>query len=145
MQLTDFYFEKHSQNIVRIRYDEIILNPVKVINEIGEVINCVVGKERAETIADQHSRENVKKIIKSLEDVAISDSGDFQDSRQSSEFEAVKNLDGGFRIIDKKTRFQTNHITSKKEGEWREFLSEEQKEILMNTSSAWLNRYNFPL
>ncbi len=144
MQLTDYYFEKH-HNIVRIRYDDIITKPDGVIIEIGDFINCSVSKDSAEAIADQYSRENVKKIINTLENVTINETGKIQGSEELEDFETVNNIDGSYRVIDKKTRFQTNHITSKKEGEWRDVLSEEQKEVLMKVASDWLNKYNFPL
>ena len=145
MQLTDYYFEKHAHNIIRIRYDDIITTPDKVIMKIGDFMDRSVPQNTAETIADQFSRDNVKKIIKSLEKLSENQTGKSQDSEELKDYETANNIDGSFRIIDKKTRFQSNHITSKKEGEWRDVLSEEQKEEVMKVASDWLNKYGFPL
>ena len=128
MQLTDYYFEKHTHNIIRIRYDDIISNPEVVINKIGDFMDFSVTQETVEAIANQFSRENVKKIINTLEDVTVNETGKIQDTGEYKDYEAVNNSDGSFRVIDKNTRFQTNHITSKKEGEWRDVLSEKEKE-----------------
>jgi len=145
MQLTDYYFEKHAHNIIRIRYDDIISTPVIVINKIGDFMDRLVPQKTAESIADQFSRENVKKIINTLENVAINETEKIQGSAELKDFEIVSNSDGSYRVIDKKTRFQTNHITSKKEGEWRDVLSEEKKEEVMRLASDWLKKYDFSL
>ena len=68
-----------------------------------------------------------------------------QDPEKLKDYETVNNIDGSFRIIDKKTRFQSNHITSRKEGEWCDVLLEEQKEEEMKVASDWLNKYGLSL
>lgn len=143
METTDYYFENHNNNITRLRYDDIISTPTKVVTEIGDFINCSVSKEKAQVIANQYSKENVKEIINNFEKIAITPKSNINDLKKH--FEVSRNIYGNLRLIDKKTRFQTNHITSKKEGEWRDIFSDEQKKEVMRLTRSWLLKYDFPI
>jgi len=55
----------------------------------------------------------------------------------------IRNLDGSVRGYDYKTGFQSGHITSREEGEWRDALSAEQKQQVNQLTTAWLKRYGY--
>lgn len=57
---------------------------------------------------------------------------------QGSGFDAVKNMDGTYRTYDKATGFQSNHITSSNDGEWRTCFDRGQADQLGSLSKAWL-------
>jgi hypothetical protein len=54
-------------------------------------------------------------------------------------------MDGSVRVLDRATGFQTGHVSFRKDGQWRQELSEDQKQHLMNETADWLEKYGFKL
>ncbi len=142
MLLTDFYFEQHTNNIIRIRYDRIISDPERVIGEVAQFLDLYLPIEDVSKIAQQFSKTNIKKFIGLLNSIKP-DTYTLHPELQE-DFELVPNLDGSFRIYHKKTAYQSNHITGKGDN-WRKELTAEQKERLMELTSNWLTKYHFVL
>ena len=94
MKLVDTYLESRASNVLGIRYDEIVNQPLDTIQKIDHFIGTGVCVEVMEEISPG---------------------------------------------------FQRGHITSNKDGQWREVLTEEQQRILMRETSDWLKKYGFPL
>jgi hypothetical protein len=142
MSLADFYFEQHPNNILRLRYERIVHEPVEVIEEINQFLDLHVTSDDIHKISERFSKENIKKLIDSFNSMG-SDTPALRPELQK-DFELIPNLDGSFRIYDKKTAFQSNHITESG-ARWRTELTEEQKNRLMKLSSKWLTKYHFAL
>lgn len=140
MRLADAYSANREDSILKIRYDEIVHQPLDTIRKIDTFIGTDVGDESIEEINERFSRENVERRIGGINSVSVE-----YCQEDPSAFETVANADGTVRVREKSTGFQTNHITSKKDGQWRDVLTEEQQRILMRETSAWLERYGFPL
>ncbi|MFZ5908181.1 MAG: sulfotransferase domain-containing protein [Nitrospirota bacterium] len=143
MSVVDYYFLEHRENILRIRYDRILSKPVEVIREILTFLDLSVSPRDISLIAEQFSRDRIAKFIESLNAVRVTGNGAIADPGLRGGFETVGNFDGSFRVYDKKSAFQSRHIT--KSGErWREFLTGEQQAQVMAITSDWLVKYGFP-
>jgi hypothetical protein len=144
MSKTDYYFEKHTKNIIRIRYDDIVSDPMAVIKAICEFLNLNVSTDDMQRTLRNHSKERVKALVESLRLIDVTGPGHIADANKREKYETVRNLDGSFRVYDRTTGFQTNHITEAGK-EWRIILTEEQKKELMNLTEGWLVKYGFHL
>jgi len=140
MKLTDFYFEISAKNFLIVRYDDIISKSPATIEKIARFIGADVSKEQINQIHEKFCRKSMERKIQDLNKISAQ-----QLNRNSEVFNTVMNKDGSVRVFDKATGFQTNHITSKKEGQWRTELTEEQKRILMQRTIPWLQKYGFEL
>lgn len=145
MKVTDFYFQRHHKDILRIRFDDITHAPGKTINQIAEFLQHTLTAEACQEIANRYSREKVNKVLARIGGVKVTALGELEEHGLNENYTVVGNFDGTHRVVDKKTRFQANHITSSKPEEWREALSSEQREQVMKLAREWLLRYGFPL
>jgi len=144
MSTVDYYFEVHKTNIIRIKYDRIVSDPAGVIQDINAFLEFHVSPGDIRLIAEQLSRERVKKFIESLNTVKIAGNGMITDPALREDFETVGNLDGSFRVYDKKSAFQSHHITNSGE-RWRALLTGEQQDQVMAMAKEWLVKYGFSL
>ena len=143
---TDYYsdFAQHHGNIIRINYNNMVADPVRAIGSINDFLELGVGKDQWSEIADRFSRHRVQELVKNLDQVSVSSSGEIEGDA-SENCTSVVNRHGGYRVLDKETLFQTNHISSKAEGEWREVFTPEQQERLLEITSDWLKKYGFEI
>ncbi len=139
MKLADTYLESRAPNVLGIRYDEIVNQPLDTIQKIDHFIGTGVCIEVMEEINRRFCKENIRQRLERLDNMPV------EQYRQDDEVEVVQNVLGNFQIYDKSTGFQKGHITSNKDGQWREVLTEEQQRILMRETSDWLKKYGFPL
>ena len=145
MGLTDHYLQSRHPHVLPIRYDRITSHPQETIREIMDFLSLQVGRAEIESIALEYSREEVARRLKKLESVQLDANGRVKGEGRPGEYSAVQNLDGSFRVYDYATGFQTNHISSGKDGDWREVLTGEQQAELLAATSEWLTRYGFGL
>ena len=123
-----------------IRYDQIVNEPIQTIQKIDSFIGTGASFETIEEINEQFSRKKVEQKVDGLKDISSS-----KILANAATLGAVSNEDGSYRTFDKSTGFQAGHITSKRDGQWREVLSEEQKQRLMRETASWLEKYGFEL
>ena len=142
MALTDYYFERDSDHIMRLRYDRIGHEPEKVIEEIRGFLDLHVPVEEIVEIAERYSKNNIEKLIHSFD--SIETQSHTLHPEVQPDFELIPNSDGTFRLYHKKTAYQSNHITESGD-KWRTELTEEQKKRLMQLASRWLTKYHFVL
>lgn len=142
MQTTDYYINTFTDNLISIRFDDIKAEPAIIINSICEFLDLDVSEKIKLDIENKFSKAAVKKHIDKLSDIKVKQ-GVVRGAKYQKNYAAVGNFDGTYRVFDKQTSFQSNHITSKKDGEWKEFFTEEQKEQINTISTAWLLRYGF--
>ncbi len=145
MSMVDFYHTHQNKDILLIRYDEIKSTPIKLLKRISNFLNVTVPQNTISTINTRFSLKQVKNMLNTLQEIPVAKNGSFSDTHRQQDFEVLSNVDGSFRILDKATGFQSNHITSKNDNEWRTFFTRRQKEILMEKTSDWLIKYNFSL
>ncbi|HIJ53672.1 MAG TPA: FkbM family methyltransferase [Planctomycetes bacterium] len=140
MVLTDTYFENQSPNILKIRYDEIVNEPMDTIQKIDRFIGTGASFETIEKINEEFSRKKMKEKVDGLKDISPE-----QVRVNAAAFDTVENAGGIVRVLDRATGFQTGHVSFRKDGQWREDLTEEQKQHLMRETADWLQRHGFKL
>jgi len=140
MVLTDTYFENQSPNIIKIRYDEIVNEPMDTIQKIDRFIGASASFETIEKINEEFSRKKMKEKVDGLKDISPE-----QVHVNAAAFDTVENAGSIVRVLDRATGFQTGHVSFRKDGEWREALTAEQKQHLMNETTDWLQKYGFEL
>jgi hypothetical protein len=145
MQVTDFYHTNHSHGVLRLRYEKMTTNSVKAIRAISSFLECPIPENAIRSIAEQFSRDKVAKFIEGLSQLPVDAHGRISEESGASQYATIPNVDGSFRAIDRNTLFQTGHITSKHEGEWRQALNEDQRKALMDHTAAWLTKYGYKL
>jgi len=145
MLCTDYYFDKHLHDILHICYSDIKGRPEAVLLDICNFLELSIEPDAITSLNDALSYEKIKSLTGSLDTVPVNEQGTLLDHDDHLQFETVKNLDGSFRVFDRQTGFQSNHITSKHEEEWKTVLSEAQKEALNQLTEKWLTRYGFPV
>jgi hypothetical protein len=144
LMLTDYYFEKHTSNIIRLSYNRIIDEPIKVIEQISSFLDVSITSKDSQHILQQFSKENIKKFIESFNSIKITQSGEIEDLELRKEFETVLNNDGSYRLYHKKTGYQSNHITNQAE-QWKEAITAEQQKHLSKAAHPWLIKYGFKI
>lgn len=144
MNMTDYYFDKHKDNL-RIKFNHIASEPVRVLDEINSYLGLTVGHAEMAEIADRFSKKKVKQLINGLNSVPVNEQGSIGNKDKSGSYSTVRNPDGSYRVYDNRTGFQTDHITSDKSGGWREYFTPEQQEELNDFVSDWLVKYGFPV
>jgi len=145
MQLTDHYLQPQDPNVLPIRYDMMINQPQQTIGTLAEFLSMPVEPAETENITQNLSRDSVARQLEKLKTGNQDIKGAMTDPITSGTLSSTPNVDGSFRLHDSSTGFQTNHISSGKDGEWREAFSNEEQEKLMAVATDWLQRYNFTL
>ncbi len=140
MRLTDMYSDGKSDNILQICYERIVTEPMEVIRRIDRFIGTEASEQRMEEIQEQFSKEKIKRKIDDMKGISTE-----QILANASVMDGIRNADGSYRVFDRNTGFQSNHITSQRDGQWREALTEQQQQYLAESTAEWLTRYGFEL
>ncbi|MHC4131137.1 MAG: O-linked N-acetylglucosamine transferase family protein [Planctomycetota bacterium] len=137
---TNVYFDSKAENILKIRYNEVVDEPLNAIQKINSFIGTGVSFEQIENINEQFSRKKVKEKVDALTNTSVE-----QVEVNSAVLDSTPNMDGTRRIFDKNTGFQAGHITSQKSGSWRQALTETQQQQLLKETSDWLKKHGFDI
>lgn len=143
MDTTDYYQQSFKDNVLNIRFEQVIGQPADTIKTIAGFLDLDCSDRQIEEIEDRFSRESVKKKIDQFSRLKVDAKGAVKGAKHKAKYDAVQNKDGSFRIFDKSTSFQSNHITSKGEGEWRSVFTEEQTTRINALTADWLARYGY--
>ena len=145
MENTDHYLQQKKRNILPLRYESIVHTPQDAVKSIAQFLQLNPGDSAYKQIASDLSKNKVKQYLDELDQVKVEDTGQFASGNESAQFTSLQRLDGSYRIYDYSTGFQSNHITSGKDGEWKEYLDAAQKKKLLELTSQWLQKYRFPI
>jgi len=114
---------------------------LNVIRRIDHFIGTQASFEQIMHINEQFSKKNVKKRIEQFEAIPAE-----QIKANTAAFELIKKPgDNCYRVFDKATGFQTGHISSNKDGQWRQVFTKDQQQRLMAETADWLEKYGFSL
>lgn len=128
LEQIDHYRDSHAQDIIFISYEQSVAKPIEIVEAIAKFLELTPSREQIVDICEQFSRENVKKLIQEIHERA----------------ENVQKV-GNIRLMDQNTGFQTNHISSQNDDEWRDVFSLEQIKALNTTFRPWLEKYGYLL
>lgn len=145
MALTDHYLREPHSQVLPVRYDTIISYPKEPIKAMAEFMGLSLPDSTVVEIASSLSKEEVSRHLRLIESLQLDEEGRLLDETKAAQFSATRNFDGSFRAHDHRTGFQTNHISSNKDGGWREVLTEAEQDELIAATREWLARYDFRL
>lgn len=143
MELTDHYLQPRDPHVLPIRYDAILDQPQQTISTLAGFLSLRVSPQEIAHIAESLSRETVARKISQLDTEKQGSESSGTNNRPQGKISSAPNLDGSFRLHDSSTGFQTGHISSGEDGEWRNILSSAEQEKLLEISIDWLQRYDF--
>ncbi len=144
MDTTDYYVNSFDNNLLVIPFEKIMKKSPDAINNICNFLELSVPENEKLNIMQKFSRTKVKKNLNKLANVKIID-GVLERENDSDRYETVENFDGTYRVFDKHTSFQSNHITSKRDGEWKECFTKDQLSKLNILTEKWLLRYKYKI
>lgn len=140
IRLADHYESFPEDRCVLVRYVEIVNDPEKVIARLARRIGVDIKAATGADIAARFSKDRVK---------ALTDDKDRQLRRSletGEQVQGTRRLERGNGIVasfDLETGFQSNHVSSYQEGDWRHMLSEDQIEALNQDFGSWLIRHGY--
>jgi hypothetical protein len=147
MRITDHYLGAASLSVLPVDYDDLVLEPAAVVARVADFIAVGVDDKGIDGIVSRLSRDRVATRLEELAAVdadQIARPGVAPDA-DNARYASIRNLDGSARVYDYETGFQSNHITSNRDAEWREVLDADQQRILNEVLGDWLLRYGYEL
>lgn len=143
MFITDHYLTKFKNNLLCIRYEDLTDNPQLVLENIAAFLQVDLSKGEKNEILRRFSKANIQKQLNSMKKIKLDAQGQIESDEKKSKFETVKNLDGTYRVYDKTTAFQSDHITSTKAGEWKTHFGKDQVERINGITRDWLLKHGY--
>jgi len=145
MNSTDYYLSAFSNQLLSVRFEDVLNDPGNVLRNVSTFLKIKLSDRDRLQILERFDKSNIKNKLRDLPKVMLDSNSQITDEDQRALFQAVKNNDGTFRTLDKATGFQSNHITSTTDGEWRTSFSSEQNEKLLGLSREWLLKYGYEI
>lgn len=140
MRLADHYLAFPEAQRMILRYEELTASPAETVARIAARMGIDIDDSAADEIAATFSKEKVKALTESKD-------RQYQRTSEGAQLPAGEILlrrgDGTPATIDRKTGFQSNHVSDYQDGTWRQSLSEDQIGALENTFSDWLVRNGY--
>ena len=116
-------YKNYDKNYLRFfRYENIEKKPIETILDIANFINCKISNKDAENNDEKliHKIKNKKKI---------------------NNTEIVYFSKDNFRSFDPNTGFQTNHVSNRVAGDWKNFFSPNEIELMNSEFKDFLKEY----
>lgn len=142
MRVTDHYFGAPDEICLKLRHDDIDLEPMETAAKIARFLGLSVEASTISAVIDSVTRDRVASLV-AAHTTAMRET--IRAGTRPPDLQAVMNPDRSVRFIEPKTGFQTGHITSASSGEWRRALTPEQQARLNAAAADWLGRYGYPL
>jgi hypothetical protein len=143
MFITDHYLTKFKNDLLCIRYEDLTNNPQIVLENVASFLKIDLSKREETEILRKFSKANIQKQLNTMKKIKLDALGRVESDEQKSKFETVKNLDGTYRVYDKTTAFQSDHITSTKAGEWKTHFGKDQIERINGITKDWLLKHGY--
>jgi len=143
MAATDYYLNAFTGNRFMVRFEELGDEHLDAIGKIAAFLGLPVSKKQTADIWAAYKKSSVKKNLDKLSEIKVDKDGRIKGTKYQKNYDTVRNRDGTYRIFDKTTSFQTNHITSAKDGEWKTHFNNEQIEQIISLSEDWLKKYGY--
>jgi len=145
MNTTDYYLNEFGEGVLGVRFEDVTNNPSNVVDSICSFLKVELSDSDKNGIVARFSKSNIQKKLHDMSKVKLATDGQIEGNEQQSKFVSIKNLDGTYRIYDKSTAFQSNHITSTGDGEWRTVFDKEQIDKVNSISKEWLLRHGYKI
>ena len=122
------------------RYENIENNPIDMILEIANFIECNINIKIAEKISLKYNKKKIKELIKNNDENLLSKIKNKEEINKSSIVYFSKD---NYRSFDTKTGFQTNHISNRNSGDWKKKFSLKEIEIINFEFKDLISKYKF--
>lgn len=143
MQKTDCYLTSFKDNLLEVRFEELTNSPLTVIETISNFLKIDLSENEKNKILIRFDKSNIQQQLSKMANIKIDKKGQVIGAKQKSKFDTAQNLDGTFRVFDKATSFQSNHITSNTDGEWKTHFDKNQIKQLNNITKEWLLKHGY--
>jgi hypothetical protein len=140
LKYTKVYKKYNSDYLMLVAYNDIEINPVKLIMEMAKFLKIQINESDAEIIALKYSKEKVKDIIKQANESLLKK---IIDKQPIDHHDIVYFSDSNYRSFDRKTGFQTGHVSERKTGDWKNRLSHVEQQQLETEFADWLKEFGY--
>jgi hypothetical protein len=144
MKITDYYLTRFGDGLLSVRYEDLTNTPLNVLENISGFLKVDLSENEKSAILKKFDKSNIQKKLQELPKIE-SDARVPVDAENGSRFDSVMNRDGTYRTYEKATGFQSNHITSSSDGEWKTYFDKGKAERLIELSREWLLRYGYQI
>lgn len=145
MAKSDYYLNTFKDNLIEVRFEDMTNTPLAVLERICVFLGIELSESEKQSILAKYDKSNIKKELNKLSEIRVDDKGRVIGEENSSRFNTVRNFDGTYRVYDTTTAFQSNHITSSKDGEWRTYFDENRLEKINELSKEWLLNHGYKI
>lgn len=145
MVKSDYYLNTFKDNLIEVRFEDLTNSPLAVLDRISVFLGIDLTANEKQAIIAKYDKSNIKKELSRLSEIKVDDKGRVIGEGNSSRFDTVRNFDGTYRVYDTTTAFQSNHITSSKDGEWRTYFDKNQLEQINALSKEWLSKHGYEI
>jgi hypothetical protein len=143
MSITDYYLDNPNSLVFPVDYDDIASCPEVIIQNMAEYLGLVVTGQQAEDIATKFSRDKIKEKQMRMRTLSKNKEIAATLPELTERYSRIQHGDGSYEMYDPETGFQSHHVTSNQEGEWRHAFTDEQQHILNELTHDWLVRYGY--
>ena len=132
-------YKNYDRNYLRFfRYENIEKKPIETILNIADFINCKISIKDAENISIKYNKNSVKQLIKKNNDKLLHK---IKNKEKIINSEIIYFSKDNFRSFDSNTGFQTNHISNRITGDWKNFFSQDEIELMNLEFKVFLEKY----
>ncbi|MBF0588427.1 MAG: sulfotransferase domain-containing protein [Magnetococcales bacterium] len=115
-------------------YREIGASPEALIGRMAAFLGVSLTAESITEIAQRFSRRNVKQIVDKM---AVLDDASLAKVERYHQGDS-------YRMADRETAFNTDHISADPNKDWRQRLSENEKRVVEARFGPWLRAHGYP-
>lgn len=137
---TDAY-ESYSPNyLLTVAYADIENRPVQLVLEIARFLDLQISEDTAAKMASKYSRSNVRKKIDKTDNAL---KNKISKNMEIDQREVVYLSADNYRAFDRKSGFQTGHVSQRKTGDWKRTLSDAEQQQLNEEFGSWLEQHGY--
>lgn len=125
---------------LEIFYNNIISRQKDTVKQICNFLNIEIKLEQINQIVEKYSKSNVIKSIKKKEELVTSK---IKKKELLDNKEIVFINKNNYRIFDESTGFQSGHVSSYIEGEWKNILTYSEQNEIKKEFGYWFKQNNF--
>ena len=132
-------YKNYDKNYLRFfRYENIEKKPIETILDIADFISCKISIKDAENISTKYNKNSVRQLIKSNNEKLLHK---IKNKEQINNAEIVYFSKDNFRSFDHNTGFQTNHVSNRVAGDWKNFFSQSEIELMNSEFKDFLEEH----
>ena len=132
-------YKNYDKNYLRFfRYENIEKKPIETILDIADFINCKISTKDAENISTKYNKNSVRQLIKTNDEKLLHK---IKNKEKINNTEIVYFSKDNYRSFDLYTGFQTNHVSNRVGGDWKNFFSQNEIELMNSEFKDFLEEY----